>query len=319
MLLAFAVGTFGFFSVNIPTSLYSLAPRHDTFWGNFLFGALTALFSTPCTFGLFFGLLVWASSQRQGIGIAIVITVGAGMAFPYFLLSAFPQAARKMPRSGPWADLIKQEMGFLLLGSAVFYGARFIRPVLGADAMWWILIVIASVAAIYLVARAMQYSPRLATRLTVSSFAALIVVASLALTLKAVHQPYTWTPYSQTALAQARGDNRVVVVEFTADWCANCKVVESHTLHDSRIVQVVKRNNIEMIKADLTSESAPGWKLLSDINPNSVIGIPFTAVYGPQSAEPIKLDGIYSPDAFRSAIDRATNPASKTSTASMAF
>ncbi|HEX4794455.1 MAG TPA: cytochrome c biogenesis protein CcdA [Humisphaera sp.] len=303
ILLGFAVGTFGFFSIDVPTSLYSIAPRHDTYLGNFLFGILTAVLSTPCTFGLFFGLLIWASSQPRSIGVALVMTVGAGMAFPYFLLSAFPEVARKLPRSGPWADLIKQEMGFLLLGSAIFFARRFIQPVLGPDAVWWLLFVVAVIAAFYLIGRAIQYSPRVVPRLIAASLAALIVGTSFELTLKLVHQPYTWTPYSQTALTQARGDNRVVVVEFTATWCTNCQYVETHTLHDSQIVKTVKQNNVEMIKADLTSEAAPGWELLRQIN--AVAAIPFTAVYGPKSSEPIKLEGIYSADELRSAIDRA--------------
>ena len=318
ILLGFAIGTFGFFTIDVPTSVYSLAPRHDTFLGNFLFGVLTAVLSTPCTFGLFFGLLIWASSQPRSIGIALVMTVGAGMAFPYFLLSAFPEVARKLPRSGPWAELIKQEMGFLLLGSAIFFARRFIQPVLGPDAVWWMLFAVAAVAAMYLVGRAIQYSPRFVPRLAAALFAFVIVSISLSLTLRLIHQPYTWTPYSQTALTQARGDNRVVVVEFTAAWCTNCQYVETHTLHDPQIVQTVKRNNVEMIKADLTSETAPGWELLRQIN--AVAAIPFTAVYGPQSTEPIKLEGIYSAEELRRAIDRAAQTrASGTSTASMAF
>jgi len=153
--------------------------------------------------------------------------------------------------------------------------------------------------------------------LIAASLAVLIAGISLALTLQLVHQPYTWTPYSQTALTQARDDNRVVVVEFTAAWCVNCQYVETHTLHDSQIVQTVKRNNVEMIKADLTSETAPGWELLREIN--AVAAIPFTAVYGPKSSEPIKLNGIYSAEELRGAIDRAARSASGTSTASVVF
>ena len=63
VLLAMAVSMFGFFTVNVPTALYNVAPRHDTYVGNFLFGVLTAALSTPCTFGMFVGLLAWALTQ----------------------------------------------------------------------------------------------------------------------------------------------------------------------------------------------------------------------------------------------------------------
>ena len=44
VLVAMAISTFGFFTINVPNSLYSFTPRHDTYVGNFLFGILTAGF-----------------------------------------------------------------------------------------------------------------------------------------------------------------------------------------------------------------------------------------------------------------------------------
>ena len=119
-----SLSLFGFFTVSLPTSIYQLTPRHDTYSGNFLFGVLTAALSTPCTFGLFVGLLAWALAQPPFIGVAVLMTVGVGMAFPYFVLSAFPQVAKNFPRTGPWAEIIKQLMGFLLLATAVYFASR---------------------------------------------------------------------------------------------------------------------------------------------------------------------------------------------------
>ena len=210
-----------------------------------------------------------------------------------------------MPRGGAWGELFKQEMAFLLLGSAVFFARRFIEPVLGADGFWWLLFAVAAVAALYLLARAFQFSAKVGPRAIAGAICVLIITGALALTLKLVNQPYTWTPFSQTALDDARQSNRIVVVEFTATWCTNCQYVETHTLHDPAVVRTVKQKNVQMIKADLTSETAPGWERLKQIN--AVAAIPFTAVYGPGSSDPIKLEGIYSAADLQSAIDRAAN------------
>ena len=305
LLLAMAIGTFGFFTVNVPTALYNISPRHDTYWGNFLFGILTAILSTPCTFGLFLGLLVWAASQPRAVGVGLVMNVGLGMASPYLLLSAFPEAARKMPRGGPWGELFKQEMAFLLLGSAVFFARRFIEPVLGTDGFWWLLFAVAAIAGLYLLMRTFQFSANFTPRVIAGIICLLLIASSLALTLKLVNQPYTWATFSQTALSEARQSNRLVVVEFTAAWCTNCQYVETHTLHDPAVVRTVKQKNVQMLKADLTSETAPGWEKLKEIN--AVAAIPFTAVYGPGASEPIKLEGIYSAADLQAAIDRAAN------------
>ena len=76
VLVAMAISTFGFFTINVPTALYSFTPRHDTIVGNFLFGILTAALSTPCTFGMFVGLLAWALKQPAWEGGSAIVMVG---------------------------------------------------------------------------------------------------------------------------------------------------------------------------------------------------------------------------------------------------
>ena len=100
VLLGMAVSTFGWFTVAVPTSLYNISPRHDTFLGNFQFGILTALLSTPCTFGMFVGLLAWAITQPPIIGVMILVTVGVGMASPYFLLTRCRRSQGGFPVPG---------------------------------------------------------------------------------------------------------------------------------------------------------------------------------------------------------------------------
>ncbi len=100
ILIVFGLAQFGTFSVGLPKAVYSITPRHDTYIGNLLFGILTAVLSTPCTFGMFLGLLVWAAAQPWQIGLTLLIDVGAGMAFPYLVLSAFPEVARRFRAAG---------------------------------------------------------------------------------------------------------------------------------------------------------------------------------------------------------------------------
>jgi thiol:disulfide interchange protein DsbD len=303
ILLAMAIGTFGAFSVNLPVGIYNITPRHDTYLGNFLFGILTAILSTPCTFGLFVSLLVWAATQSTLIGVSLVMTVGAGMAFPYFLLSAFPELARRFPRTGPWSELVKQSMSFLLLGSAVFFARRFIQPFTGQDGFWWTLFGVAVVAGLFLVVRTVQISSNLTPRLVVACIAAIVVGGTYLVVHELVHQPFAWTPYTQKELESARASRRVVVVDFTATWCSTCQYLEVHTLHAPQVVAGVKARDVDMLKADLTSDNAPGWPLLRQ--EADFVSIPLTLVYGPGVDKPIKLNGIYKPEALLQAIDQA--------------
>ncbi len=94
ILVVMALGMFGLFEVALPESVYSLAPSHESVWGNFVFGILAAVLSTPCTAPMFAGLLAWATAQPIYLGVSVIITVGIGMSLPYLILSAFPNLAR---------------------------------------------------------------------------------------------------------------------------------------------------------------------------------------------------------------------------------
>ena len=200
ILIVMALGMFGAFTVLLPTAVYRVTPHHDTFTGNFLFGLFTAVLSTPCTAPMFVGLLLWAGQQPQWIGVALVMMVGLGMAFPYLLLSAFPEAARRFPRTGPWAELIKQLMGFLLLAVAVYFaGGRLVAD----HRFFWAVFVVVAAASLFLIIRTAQFARHPASIVTASLIALLLAGGTLWFTLSLTgaigsqtHELIPWKPYT---------------------------------------------------------------------------------------------------------------------------
>lgn len=292
ILLAMALGTFGAFSVVLPQKVYEFTPTHESYVGNFLFGVLTAVLSTPCTFGMFLGLLVWAASQTPVIGTALVMNVGLGMAIPYLVLAAFPELAKNFPRTGPWAEIVKQMMGFLLIATAVFFGRQFLPESIDEKAFWWIIFGVVAASAVFLIIRTIQITngPRaIATAIVV---AAILVVPALIVTLHLTYVPVRWVKFTPEQFKTAISSGKPVLVEFTADWCGNCKAVEGTVYTDERTVAAIDKGEIVTLKADLTHADAVGWELLRSIHP--VGAIPFTAIYLPGQPMPQKLAGIYT-------------------------
>ncbi len=204
-------------------------------------------------------------------------------------------------------------MGFLLIGSAVFFARRFLNPVIGEKAFWWLLFAVVVIAAAYLILRTMQFSRTVIGPLIAVALAALLVAPSLAFTLRQTNPPIDWHPYTAQAVDAARKQNRIVMVEFTADWCANCLTLEATTFHDARTVQAIRHHQVLTFRADLTDQSAPGWSTLRRISP--IAAIPLTAIYAPNQSEPIQLTGIYSARELVSALQSATGSTSSTGTA----
>jgi thiol:disulfide interchange protein DsbD len=310
ILLALAASTFGLFTVRLPVGVYNAeakaSTRHDTYLGNFLFGIFTAVLSTPCTFGLFVGLLAWAISlNAPAIGVTMLIMVGVGMASPYFLLSATPELARRFPQTGPWAELVKQMMGFLLLVAAVYFARPFIGRVVHGEAFWWVPFGVIIIACAFLVIRTVQFAKTPLPMVVSITLAAVILVGAFSAVQRLTFRPFEWQPFSTTALDEARTQNRIVLVEFTADWCGNCQYVEARVLHSADIVRTVRDREIVMLKADVTRGDAPARPLLEQLNPAG--SIPLTVIYSPHTPTPIELTGIYSTTDLQKALDQAAS------------
>jgi thiol:disulfide interchange protein DsbD len=304
VLLLMTLSTFGLFYINVPNSIASLSPRHDTYVGNFLFGILTAALSTPCTFGMFVALLAWALKAPHLVGVLSIVTVGVGMAFPYLVLSAIPEAARRFPRTGPWSELVKQMMGFMLLGTAFYFAQPLFERVISDQMFWWLMFAVVVAAAIYLIVRAFMLSPNPTPRAASIVIALLLLVPSFWVVRRLTIKPYEWQPYSDTALADATAAGKPVLIDFTATWCGNCHWVEAYVLHDPQVIRAVNDHQLIMMKADVTDDNAPARPLLAKLNPAGAI--PLTAIYAPRTNEPRLLNGIYSVGDLVSAIEKTT-------------
>ena len=316
LLVALAFSLFGAYTFRLPVGAYSFEPRHDTVSGNFLLGGLTAILATPCTAPFLPPLLLWAALAPPAVGVMGFLMVGVGMASPYLFLSATPELARKFPRTGPWSDLFKQMMGFMMLAAAAYFAAA--RLIHGPEFHWAVVAMVA-VAALYLVARTVQLSKDAVPVAVSSSLAIIMLGGALWWTARVTGlgaQPQyavaangggeakaQWVAYSDAKFDELRRQGKPVLVKFTANWCATCQVVEGTVFKDAAVWDSITRHDVVPMKVDLTDEEAPGKELLLKLNPAG--GIPLTAIFSPSLQRPIVLSSIYKSDALLTAIDQA--------------
>ena len=282
----------GLFNVNLPSSVYGLNFRHDTLGGNFMWGSLTAVLSTPCTAPLLTPVLGYALLQSVAIGYVVILSVGVGMALPYLILSGVPEVARKLPRTGPLSELIKQGLSFFLLATAAFFiGLQLVDD----PRQFWFIVPVMVWGGLFIVVRGMQLFKGSGAMLVTTAVATLFAGGSVLLALQMNHATggveLDWTPYTDAAFADARKGDKQVLVKFTAGWCANCKYIEQTVYTDPRAIDAIHDRGVIALKADLTHRDAAGWKLLDTLGQT---GIPFTAIYAPGSDRPSTLSSVYT-------------------------
>ena len=92
--------------------------------------------------------------------------------------------------------------------------------------------------------------------------------------------------FAQT-LETALKSDRIVFVDFTAEWCINCKVNEKRVLESEAVRRVFKEKNVDVLKADWTTGNPEITQLLKQFGR---AGVPLYVIYpADRSVEPIVL------------------------------
>ena len=99
--------------------------------------------------------------------------------------------------------------------------------------------------------------------------------------------PIDWEYYTPEILAEKLAEGDVVVLEFTAEWCLNCKLLESTVLHSSRVVEALEADDVSPIKVDLTGNNVSGNALLNEVGG---LRIPLLIIMGPDGEEEFRGD-----------------------------
>ena len=253
VMVVLALSSFGLFELQAPGFLRNkLAGGRAGIAGGYLMGLAMGIVAAPCVGPLIGGLLLWVGQQANMTTAAIVgLSLSAGLALPYFVLGIFSGSLSTLPRSGDWMDWVKHLMGYLLLGVALY----FLGPLLPRD--WFLpsFALLAGVAAIHL-----AFLDRAGRGSHVVSFAKGMAVTSAAVAIYVLFSVaqavgIEWQPYSADAVDRAASSGRPVMIEFTADWCIPCRVMEYGAFKNTEVIQESSR--FVRLRVDLTHQQDP--------------------------------------------------------------
>ena len=276
---------FGFFELQLPASLRDRLDsagrqrRGGSLMGAGVLGALSGLMVGPCMTAPLAGALLYIAQSGNALhGALVLFVMGLGIGLPLVLIVTLGN--RFLPKPGAWMDLIKGVFGFLLLGTALIM----IRPLL-AESLW-----LALFGSLLLI---VAYSAVVQTR-TLKRAALIVTPVGLILgawgTMMLVGAAGggddPWQPlniYSGSRsgvnserhdafttlkdpaaldreLADAHASGQWVLVDYYADWCVSCKVMEKNVFGNTEVIQAL--NGVRLLRLDVTADNDASRQLL---------------------------------------------------------
>jgi thiol:disulfide interchange protein len=250
--------------------------------------------------------VAWAVAQPFTTTLAVFASLGIGMASPYVLVGVYPELLRFLPKPGRWMETFKQVTGFVLLATVVFV-LSFIEP---AAVVPTVALLLGIGIACWLVSRT-PLTAEFNERLRSWGLAGLVVLLFVGVSFGVIYRiasgplETAWQPFSLERLKQVAVDEgKTVLVDFSAEWCLNCKFFEKTVLHTEPVKQAIARFGAVPMYADYTDYPPEIDRTLKALRSN---GVPVIAVFpGNSPYQPIVFRGSYSRQDLLNALQRAS-------------
>ncbi|MDR2819662.1 MAG: thioredoxin family protein [Desulfovibrio sp.] len=250
-------------------------------------GLVSTFLATPCSGPLLGGVLGWAFSQPLPILVAVFWAVGLGMALPYLLLCVWPEMVKIFPRPGQWMQVFERVTGFLLLGTSLY-----LLSILPEGKHVKVLCALLLLSfCVWFWSRYCGTVASVIRRCAVGLLFGGALLAVFVWALRPVEPPPQWRAFSQEYFMSQLG-KKPLLLEFTADWCPNCKVLEATVLTGKRMRFWQSRYGVDFVRVDLTGENVQAMRLLETLGSKS---IPLTALFpaGDGAFAPLVLRDVY--------------------------
>ena len=285
--VVFALAMFGLFELKLPQALNNRLnnvanhTKGGSLLGAAVLGVLSSLLVSPCVSAPLAGALLYISASGDALGGALkLFALGLGMGAPLLLVAT--GGAAWLPKSGPWLNTVKNAIGVLLLGLAIGLLSR----VLPGPVTLLLVGLLAAGVALFL--GALEFVVKTARQRLAQLLGLALLVYALACWYGALSgqgdplrplpvpsqaasagttaataqawQTITTPQALDAALAQAKAAGQPVLLDWYADWCISCKVIEHEVLNAAQVQPQLAA--FKLLRFDITASNAEQRSLL---------------------------------------------------------
>ena len=315
---ALAASMFGAFELALPSGLNNKLSTVGGigFKGAFVMGLVMGLIAAPCTGPFLTGMItVIATSRNVWLGSASLFSFALGLGVLFFIAGAF---AVNLPKGGAWMMGVKWVSGVgLAYMSFAYLRDRFepIRNLVAHPSYTFgivaglIFLVGIVLGVIHMVAERRK-SPIAHLSKPMKLASLLPAVIGCALFVSWMPQPHdtietiAWVANEAEGRAKATAENKPVMIDFGAKWCAGCEKLEHKTFPHPTVRAEAKRFVAIHVAAD--DPDAKDTIALQD--KYKVIGLPTVIMLDSAGNEVARLNEWVAPDAFVAEMKKVPAP-----------
>jgi thiol:disulfide interchange protein DsbD len=326
----FAIAMFGAFELRLPRALNDRLDRiagntqGGSLWGAAVLGVVSSLLVSPCVSAPLAGALLYISASGDALGGALKLFVlGLGMGAPLVLVAT--GGAAWLPKSGPWLVGVKNAIGVMLLALAIGLLSRVIpgQVTLLLIGLLW--------GGVALFLGVLEFEQKTTRGRLAQLLGLFLLVYALACwygafsgqadPLRPLGRPQDlssaaqstserrWQTVTQASeleriLVESKSAGQPVLVDWYADWCISCKVIEHEVLPNPKIVSQL--GAFRLIRFDMTASNTEQRALLDRYK---LFGPPALLFFGKNGneLENVRVVGEIDVEAFAERLSRAND------------
>jgi thiol:disulfide interchange protein DsbD len=264
---------------------------------SFTTGVLATILATPCSGPFLGGVLAWALIQPPDIIALVLSCIGLGMASPYLAMFLFPGLYRFLPKPGAWTLHLERILGFLLAATCVY-----LFGLLPTSEYVSVLILLWTIAlAAWIWGKWTNLSQNRLRRWSVRGIAIALVVLAAAFLFRPEGHPDPWKNFDMVQFDSLRGQENLIL-DFTADWCPNCKFLEKTVLTPEKSAKFAEEHNAVLMRVDLTRHDPQLMALLESLGSKS---IPILAIFPKDNpGSPLVLRDLFTSGQLKEALNQ---------------
>jgi len=293
--VVFALNLSGAFEVSIGLTLTGSGfHRASGYSGSFVSGLIATLVATPCSAPFLAPALGAALVLRPGQSVVLFTAIAIGLSMPYVLLSAFPPALRLLPKPGPWVQTFRQLMAFPLYATAAYLAWVLAGETTNSGSLDALIALVLIAMSVWAFGRFQLASSRLVTRRLALLTSLVLAASGLVLGWPSARSAdeLQWEPWSPERLVTLRREDRPILVDFTARWCATCQANKRIAFGSSDVRSYVLAHHVALVEADWTNSDP---RVTAELSRWHRAAIPFDLVFQPAAQSPTVLPEILTP------------------------